>query len=340
MVADSDSRKLLYKVAKAYYDDGLTQQQIGVRLGLSRIKVSRLLRTARQERVVQISIAPPQESNAEMERRLEQQYGLNEALVVTCAGHDTASVVGELGPIAAACLTRGLQGHEVVALSWGTAVLSVVDALAPMDLPDVRVVQLIGGLGELEANTHGADLVRRLAQGLGAKPRLIHAPGIVKDPVVREALVKDPQVADTLELAGRADVALVGIGAFEPGSTLLSSGNTLTPSEVAELKARGVVGDIALQFFDAAGAKVDHPINSRIVGTDLQRINVIGRVIGVAGGAGKVKAIRAALRGGLVNVLVTDDKTAERLLAEEGSDGAAALAETTAAERASEGTRP
>jgi len=320
MTADLDSRKLLYKIAKAYYDDGLTQQQIGVRLGLSRIKVSRLLRTARAERVVQISIAPPQESNAEMERRLEEQYGLNEALVVTCSAYDTATVVSELGPVAAGCLTRGLQGHEVVALSWGTAVLSVVDALGPLDLPEVRVVQLIGGLGELEANTHGADLVRRLAQGLGAKPRLIHAPGIVKDQVVREALVKDPQVADTLDLAGRADVALVGIGAFEPGSTLLSSANTLTSSEVEELKARGVVGDIALQFFDAAGAKVDHPINNRIVGTDLRRIKAIARVIGVAGGAGKVKAIRAALRGGLVNVLVTDDRTVARLLTAEGPD--------------------
>jgi len=316
MTADSGSRRLLYKIAKAYYDDGLTQQQIGARLGLSRIKVSRLLRTAREEKVVQISLAPPQESNTQMEHRLEEAYGLKEAIVVTCSGNDTATVVRELGPVAAACLTRGLQGDEVVALSWGKALLSVVNALTPMDLPGVRVVQLIGGLGELEANTHGAELVRRMAQQLGAKPRLIHAPGIVKDRVVREALVKDPQVADTLELACRAGVALVGIGVFEPGATLLSSGNTLSPAEIQALRARGVVGDIALQFFDAHGAKVDHPISQRIVGTDLERIKAIDRVIGVAGGAEKVKAIAAALRGGLVNVLVTDDRTAEQLLLE------------------------
>jgi DNA-binding transcriptional regulator LsrR (DeoR family) len=315
MTTDSDSKRLLYRVAKAYYDDGLTQQQIAVRLGLSRIKVSRLLRTAREEKIVQISIAPLQESNADLERQLEDVYGLKEALVVTCSAPDRPTVVTELGLVAANCLTRGLQGNEVIALSWGTSVLSVVNALSPMDLPDVRVVQLLGGLGELEAQTHGADLAQRMARALGAKPRLIHAPGVVKDELVREALVKDPQVADTLALAERADIAVVGIGVLEPNATLLSCGNTLTTSEVEELKSRGAAGDIALQFFDARGAKVDHPLNRRIVGTDLEKIKGIDRVIGVACGREKIRAIRAALLGGLIDVLVTEERTAETLLA-------------------------
>jgi DNA-binding transcriptional regulator LsrR (DeoR family) len=314
MTNDLELRRLLYKIAKAYYDDELTQQQIAAKMGLSRVKVSRLLRAAREERIVQISITPLQESNTEIERRLEEKYRLKEALVVTCSGQDTAGIVAELGPVGAACLARCLQGGETVALSWGTAVLSVVNAMSPMDLPSVRVVQFLGGLGELEAQTHGADLARRMAQALGAKPRLIHAPGIVKDGIVRDALVMDPQVADTLELAGRADVALVGIGVFEPGSTLLASGNTLTPEEVHDLKRRGVVGDIALQFFDADGRRVDHPINDRIVGTDIERIKAIPRVIGVAGGMDKIPAIRAALRGNLISVLVTDAQTASRLI--------------------------
>lgn len=97
----------------------------------------------------------------------------------------------------------------------------------------------------MEAQTHGADLSRRVAQALGAKPRLIHAPGIVKEEVVREALVKDPQVVDTLDLAERADVAVVGIGVLQPSVTLLSSGNTLTAREVETLKECGAVGDMA-----------------------------------------------------------------------------------------------
>jgi DNA-binding transcriptional regulator LsrR (DeoR family) len=314
MMSDLERKRLLYKIARAYYDDNLTQQQIGDRFGLSRVKVSRLLREAREDKVVQITIASPLGSNADLERHLEETYELKEALVVTCSAPKTGDIVSELGRVAAVCLARCLQGHEVVALSWGTAVLSVVNALPPLDLPDIRVVQFLGGLGEQEAETHGAELARRMAQALGAKPRLIQAPGIVKDQVIRDALVTDPQVADTLELAARADVALVGIGAFEPGSTLLSSGNTLTATEIADLKAHGVTGDIALQFFDADGRRVKHPINDRIVGTDLDTIKEIGRVIAVAGGQEKRCAIRAALRGRLVSVLVTDDHTAKWLL--------------------------
>ncbi|MCU0914389.1 MAG: sugar-binding transcriptional regulator [Planctomycetes bacterium] len=314
MTTDTEFSRLLYKVARAYYDDGLTQQQIGERFGLSRVKVSRLLRSAREQKVVQITIAPPQSSNAQIEQQLEHRYGLKEALVVTPSSYAPAVLVGELGPVAAACLMRGLQGSEVVAVSWGMTVLSVVDALPAASMPEMRVVQLIGGLGELEARTHGADLVRRMAQALGAKPRLIHAPGIVKDKMVRDALVMDPQVADTLELAGRADVALVGLGSFDQGSTLLAGRDTLTAAEVEELRGSGVVGDIALQFFDRGGRRVSHPIYERIVGTSIETIQSIPRVIGVAGGLEKIAVIRAALRGGLINVLVTDDQTAARLL--------------------------
>jgi len=320
MATDTEFSKLLHKVAKAYYDDGLTQQQIGERFGLSRVKVSRLLRSAREEKIVQITIAPPPSSNAEVEQQLEQKYGLKEALVVTPSSYASAPLVSELGPVAATCLTRGLQGNEVVAVSWGTAVLSVVDALQPASMPDVRVVQLIGGLGELEAKTHGADLVRRMAQALGAKPRLIHAPGIVKDKTLRDALVMNSQVADTLGLAGRADVALVGLGTCAAGSTLLANGDTLTAAEVEELRALGVVGDIALQFFDREGRKVAHPIYERIVGTGLETIKSIPRIIGVAGGREKVAVIRAALCGGLINVLVTDDRTASQLLDPRGTN--------------------
>lgn len=314
MMTDLERKRLLYKIARAYYDDSLTQQQIADRFGLSRVKVSRLLREAREDKVVQITIASPLGSNAELERHLEETYELKEALVVTCPTSKTGAIVNELGRVAAICLARCLQGHEVVALSWGTAVLSVVNALPPLDLPDLRVVQFLGGLGELEAETHGAELARRMAQALGAKPRLIQAPGIVKDKVIHDALVTDPQVADTLELAARADVALVGIGAFEQGSTLLSSDNTLTAEEIKDLKARGVTGDIALQFFDAEGCRVNHPINDRIVGTDIEKIKGIARVIAVAGGEKKRCAIRAALRGRLINVLVTDDHTAKWLI--------------------------
>lgn len=313
MSADVETTKLLYKIARAYYEDDLTQEQIGKRFGLSRIKVSRLLRRAREEGIVQISVVSPVALHTDLEGRLETRYDLDEAIVVSIRDQDRTDVVRSLGPAAAAYLVRCLQGEEVVSLTWGTTLLAVVDALPVQHWPQMRVVQMLGGLGQPEADVYGADLARRMAEAFGAKLRLIPSPGIVSSKVVRDALVADPQISDTLALGTHADVALVGIGRPMPGSVVIQSG-ILTPEALAALQARGAVGDIALRFFDAKGQPVIHEVDERIIGPTLEQIRAIPRVIGVAGGADKVDVIRAALRGGLLDVLVTDEKSAEKLV--------------------------
>jgi len=305
--------KLLYKIARAYYEDCLTQQQIANRFGLSRIKVSRLLTQARADGTVQITINPSQSSNADLEREIEKAYSIKEAVVVTCSDSDLATVISEIGPVAAAMLTRCLQGNEILGVSWGHSVLSVVNSLPTLYLPDVHVVQVTGGLGEQEARTHGADLARRTAQALGAHLRLLHAPGIVPSKTVRDALIQDSQISDTINLAGKASVALVGVGTFKSRSTLLGA-EALNAEEIADLEAKGAVGDIALQFFDKHGKKVNTKINNRIVGVDLEAIRKIPRVIGVVAGQDKLDAVQAAMRGKLIDVLVTDQVTATRLI--------------------------
>jgi DNA-binding transcriptional regulator LsrR (DeoR family) len=313
MAIAGDRSKLLYKIAKAYYEDGLTQGQIGKRLGLSRIKVSRLLQQARVEKLVQINIVSPDQSNADLERELEAQYGLDEAVIVSPTSHDKATILREIGHATVDCLLRSIQGNEVLSLSWGSTLLSVVAALPRKSWPEMKVVQIMGGLGRPEAEVHGTDIVRRMAQAFGAKPRLLSAPGVVASKIVRDALLADPQISDTLTLAARADVALVGIGVPVPDSVVMQAGAILT-EEVKQLKAQGAVGDIALRFFDAKGQPVEHEINNRIIGLDLAQIQKIPRVIGAAGGMAKFEVIRAALRGTFINVLVTDDQIAVRLL--------------------------
>lgn len=303
----------LYKIAKAYYEDGLTQDQIGKRFGVSRMKVSRLLQQARQSRVVQITITPPADSFADLEREVEAIYGLDEVILIPATSDEAVGVVSRLGMAAAEYLNRCLGEQRVIDLSWGTTLLAVIEALAPQNLPDLRVVQMLGGLGKVESETYGADLTMRMAQTLGARRRLLPAPGIVSSKLVRDALLEDVNIAETLALAAAADLALVGIGAPGPDSVVTNAG-ILTEADLTELKARGAVGDIALRFFDTDGKPIEHPINDRIIGLDLAQIKRIPRVIGVAGGAGKCEVVRGALRGHLINVLITDDMTATCLL--------------------------
>ena len=205
MAIARDRKKLLYKIAKSYYEDGLTQGQIGKRFGISRIKVSRLLQQARAEKLVQITVASQESSNADLERELEAQYGLDEAVIVSASSNDKSATTRELGPAAVECLLRCLQGNEVLSVSWGSTLLSVVDSLPIKPWPEMTVVQMMGGLGRPEAEVHGNDIARRMAQAFEARPRMLSAPGIVASKLVRDALLADPQISvlrDNTETVG------------------------------------------------------------------------------------------------------------------------------------------
>jgi DNA-binding transcriptional regulator LsrR (DeoR family) len=313
VTTDSEHRKFLYKIARAYYEDGVPQREIAKRFGISRIKVSRLLQQARDEKIVQITIVPPVDSNADLERALEKRYGLLEVVIVTPQGYDQAQVVSALGPAAADNLVRSLEGKEILGLSWGSTLREVIEALPVMNWPELTVVQVLGGLGRPEAEVHGTDLARRMAQSFNSRLRLIPAPGVVKSKMVRDALLEDPQIADTLSLAARADVLLLGIGIPSHGS-VVSESDILSQVEMAQLMKDGAVGDIALRFFDRDGRPIDHEVNERTIGLTLEQMKKVPRRIGVAGGEGKLDVIRGALLGGYINVLITDDVTAMALL--------------------------
>ncbi len=310
--------RLLYRVAQAYYEQNLTQAEIAQRFGISRIKVSRMLTRARDEGVVRISVVAPPGGATQLEHALESAFGLDEAIVADPTGHEYQDVVEAIGRAAAEYLNRVLEDGHTLGLTWGNTVLATVTALDYANLPECRVVQLLGGLGNIEAEVHGAELVRRAAERLGGKARNIHAPGIVASRSVRDALIADSGVRDTLELGKRSDIALLGIGAFGPHSVLRGHGSVLSGDDCRTLQELGVVGDIALRFYDADGLPVVNPYTDRTIGIDLPDLKHIPRRVGIAGGREKEPALRAALTGRWVNVLVTDLRTATALLEQEG----------------------
>lgn len=312
-----DQHRLMYRLAQAYYFDGLTQASIARRFGLSRPKVSRMLHKARAEEIISITLIPPASGLSDVERDLERRYGLQEAVIVPISDPDDPGLVArELGPAGAECLVRSISGRQTVGLTWGTSLLAVVDSLPARFWPDVTIVQMLGGIGALDAQEHATELTRRAAQRLSAKLRLLPAPGIVSTHEAAQALRSDSQIAETLALAARADVALVGVGALSPGSVVMRSGTILSALDLKLLEEEGAVGDIGLRYMDAGGSPVDLEISERMIGVTLEQFKNIPRVIGVAGGTAKRRVIRAALRGEILDVLVTDHATAQWLLAE------------------------
>lgn len=310
-----DEKRLLVKVSKLYYEEGLSQDEILERLNLSRSKISRLLQQAREAGIVQIAVVTPKHLFSDLETRLEQQFGLQEALVVESRAEDSSeSIQRDLGAAAAAYLERSLNGFHALGISWGATLNSMVAAVRPQTGFSGRVVQIIGGLGRPEAEVHATELCLRLARALHAQPVLLPAPGIVPTPQARDVLLADTDIQRAAALFGQLDLVFVGIGAPTSDSVLMRVGSILSAQELSLLREQGVVGDIALRFFDENGLPVKSEIDRRVVGITLEQLKQARRVVGVAGGPQKLQSIRAALRGSLLHVLITDSLTAEQLL--------------------------
>jgi len=310
-----DERRLMVKVSKLYYEDNLNQDEILEKLHLSRSKVSRLLQRARDEGIVQITVITPDGILSDLEAKLEARFRLQEVVVVEVRPSDSQSVISrELGITAASYLARTLRDNDVIGISWGNTLHHMVSALQPMETQGVQVAQIIGGLGPPEAEAHATDLCRRLARTLGSRLTLLSAPGIVDNLRTKEAFLSDIHIQRALSLFPKLDVAFVGIGAPTPDSVMMQDGSIITQQELEALLARGAVGDIALRFFDNYGQAIQTDVDERVIGINLDQLAQVKRVVGVAGGPEKKEAILGALRGGLVDVLITDSITAQSLL--------------------------
>jgi len=317
MAVSREQHRLLYRIAQSYYVDGLTQQRIARRFGLSRPKVSRLLQKARDERIVNTTLVPPPSGMADLERELEHEYGLEEVVIVSVNDpQNLPAVKRELGPAAAECLVRSISGNEVVSIAWGLSILAMAEALPFKSWPNVTIVQLLGGLGPVDEMEHSAELTRTVAQRFNAQLRLVLAPGVVSTRAVAQALRSDKQISETLALAARADIAVVGLGILSPDTILFRDGTIVTQKDLEILKEARAVGDIALRYFDGDGTPLTLEVNERTIGLTIEQIKKIPRVIGIAGGEAKYGIIRAALRSNVLDVLVTDHATAQKLLAE------------------------
>lgn len=320
-MARIDELRLMAKVARMYYGQGLRQVEIMARLSIHQSTISRLLKRAEKEGIVRISFSVPSGAYPELEEAVQAAYGLREAIVVDSID-DEEQIVRDLGAAAAFYFETTLKSTDVVGLSsWSAALLAMVDAMHPNPRSDgARVVQILGGVGNPGAEAHANRLTTRLASLISGTVTLLPAPGVVGSVEAKRVLLRDGYVQEAKALFKSVTLALVGIGAVEPSKLLAASGNVFSPHELQKLSAKGAVGDICLRFFDAAGKPVTTALNERVISIELDDLRHVNRVVGIAGGRRKTAAIRGALEGRWVNVLITDRSTAERLVQTGASD--------------------
>lgn len=295
-----------------YYIAGRTQDEIAAQMGVSRQAAQRLVSRAVEERLVRVWLDHPIARCLELAAALKDRFGLRQAEVVpTDAEADGGA--GGLGEAGAAEMLRWLRRPEplVIAIGTGRTLKAAVDHLPPVSCPQHRVVSLTGSIGP-DGSAAYYNVVFSMAEAVAARHFPMPLPVFVASPEERASMHGLTLIRSTLDLAAAADAAFVGVGEIDDRAPLFIDG-FLGLDELYALKAAGAVGEICGWAFDAEGRLIEGP-NRRVASAPIPSRDRAA-VFALAKGARKVAALKGALKGGLVNAVVTDEATAEALLA-------------------------
>jgi DNA-binding transcriptional regulator LsrR (DeoR family) len=297
-------------VARRYYVEDASKVEIAEEYGLSRFQVARLLDRARTSGLVTITISAPGAIDVDLSGRLQRAYGLQHAVVIDTPENDPTALRRDLGKAAAALLTEIVTANDVLGLAWSRSVSAMTNALTHL-LP-VPVIQLTGALARPDVEDSSVDLVRRVGRTFGGPAYFFYAPTIVPDAATASALRRVPEVARTLRQFGSVTKAVVGIGLWAPTQSTVYDA---TEEDVRDaLHRRGVRGEIAGAIVDGAGHSVDTDLPERMICPSADQLRAIPEVLAIAYNRVRSPAVKAAVRGGLVDSLVTHASLARTLL--------------------------
>ncbi len=293
------------KVAHYYYRKGMTQNEIAKKMLTSRQRVNRILKYCLDKGIVKIVIQDIEDRNIEYETEFETCSGLNEAIILNC----DEDINNSLGLAAAAYLDRIINDNDIIGFSRGRALSSAVANLEKSDKKNLIVTQLVGGLNARESNVNSDDIVRQSSEVLDATPYFMYAPIIVENKQLRDSMLKESFFAQVYDKMKNCTVAVVGLGDMSEESSFIQE-DFLSEQEKKSLKDKNVVGEVCTHFFDDKGNVIQSDLNGRVFAIDLESYKNIPIRIGIAGGEKKISAITGAIRGNLINILVTDSITA------------------------------
>jgi DNA-binding transcriptional regulator LsrR (DeoR family) len=305
-----EALRLINTILTLYYVDGVTQTEIAQRQGLSTAKVNRLLQQARELGYVNISIRTPYQHLFELEARLKAVFGLQQAVVIPAIAGSSTSPLNPLGAVAAEFLLEHLRDGDVLGIGGGTAVNAVVQAIEPARAYEVEVVPVLGAV-QGQINTDVNYLATRLAERLGAKAYQLHAPAFVDTKEHCETLKSMGPVKEILDIARRANIALVGVGTVDAETSRFVQFTALSAEDMNKIAGDcGGVGEIGAYVYDIEGRACANDYADRVIGLTLADLRNIPFRIGMAATEAKALPIYGALRGGYLHALITDETAA------------------------------
>ena len=309
---EEDIAKII-RIAKLYYENSLSQDEIAKALSLSRPMVSRLLAKAKQLGYVNITINDPTTSIKQAEQQLAKMFDLKVVKIVDTPINDSRQIKKALAKAASEFLLTVLEPGDLLGTSWGTTIYEIVKCIPENVINDITVVQLKGSITECPNSINTLEVVTEFAHKLSGKAVYLPVPVIVESKFIRDTLLSDKSIRKVFDVVNRCNIALYSIGYPSEKSILVSSGY-FSGEKLESMRSQGAVGDICSRFFDINGKVFDEKLNDRTISIELQELRNKDYAIAVAGGENLVNGILGALRGGYLNVLITDETAALKIL--------------------------
>lgn len=306
--------ELVVRAAWMYYEEGFTQQEVAKRLGLSRVKVTRLIKQAHELGIVEIKIQSPMAQFLPLEQELRQKFNLVAAYVTIDASRGEP-LQRVLANAAATVLEQRLHPGILVGLGFGHTTSFLPEYFHPRHQINCTFIVLTGGLPTTFQNQNYRSPAERLAHQVGGKFLYLNAPLMASTKQIREAILSDRAISEAIELACKCEIALLSVGQVKENATLIRNG-IIDQEDFNEVIRLGGVGDALGRFYDEDGKELDTNFNKRLIGLSIDELRKIPTRIIIAGGLIKIKAILGALRGGIANILITDAGTGRILIDE------------------------
>lgn len=305
-----NNERMMLRVCDLYYNRDISQSDIAKLMDISRPTVAKLLKSAKQKRVVEIIISDPQKRRySELERQLEKIFKLQEVIVADTVDESRQKDV--LAEMAAGYLKSILKDNDVIGVGMGTT-LRYIAPYASTSFQNLTFVPLLGGSGNMDVTLDANHVVDILAKAFGGNGLHLYVPAVVSRTQTKRTLLKEESVRKVMNCYDRLNVVMVGIGTGDERSSAFQSG--YYSDEMKErVREAEVCGDICMHLFGRDGDVDRIEYNKQVFGINLNKLKKVPYAIGIASGIHKAEAIHGAIRGGYINVLVTDARCAEAL---------------------------
>lgn len=310
----SEEYELLTEIAVAYYHGDATQEKIANKFGFSRIKAGRMLKRAREEGIVEINVRYHPIFSTQLEKQLKERFPITRALIALDYNNDDEQR-RQVAALVSNYLNRILKDHTVVAVGQGRNIAAVAESSCTVQSRDCRFICGIGGTHRPGDSMNADHISRLLSKKFGGSSESLYAPAYVENKRLKDMILQNGTIKETLDRARKADIALVGIGDMNEDSYMVRLG-WFSPHEIHNASInQGVIGDMAgYDFFNFNGEHVNTVMDDRVIGISIEELKKIPCVIAVASESTKALAIVGALRTGAIDIIATSARNVRTIL--------------------------